>query len=65
MDILGLKEACSDLGLVLSEKQLADFVIYKDLLKAANETINLTAITADEEIIEKHFYDSLLSVKYF
>lgn len=65
MDILGLKEACLDLGIVLSEKQLADFVIYKDLLKAANETMNLTAITADEEIIEKHFYDSLLSAKYF
>ena len=37
---------------------------YKELLLEWNEKINLTAITDDEDIIVKHFIDSLLCVKY-
>ena len=37
---------------------------YKELLVEWNEKINLTSIIDDEEIIVKHFVDSLLSVEY-
>ncbi|AKU80307.1 16S rRNA (guanine(527)-N(7))-methyltransferase RsmG [Spiroplasma turonicum] len=37
---------------------------YKDLLKTWNSKFNLTAITDDEEIIKKHFYDSLIFSSY-
>lgn len=65
MDIRDFKEAVLDLGLKLDDDQLKRFEEYKDLLKAANQTMNLTAITDDEGIYEKHFYDCLLSIKYF
>lgn len=37
---------------------------YKELLIEWNEKINLTSIIDDEEIIVKHFIDSLLCVEY-
>ena len=40
------------------------FEKYKNLLKEWNEKINLTAITDDKEIYEKHFKDSLLGEKF-
>jgi 16S rRNA (guanine527-N7)-methyltransferase len=40
------------------------FEKYKNILKEWNEKINLTAITDDKEIFEKHFKDSLLGEKY-
>ncbi len=40
------------------------FEKYKNLLKEWNEKINLTAITDDNEIYEKHFKDSLLGEKF-
>ncbi len=40
--------------------QLNDYAAY---LKEYNEKINLTAITEYEEVLDKHFYDSLLAAK--
>jgi 16S rRNA (guanine527-N7)-methyltransferase len=36
---------------------------YASLLKSANETMNLTSITEEGEVVEKHFCDSLLPLK--
>lgn len=47
-------------GIVLSEGQLQQFHDYAEMLIEWNEKMNLTAITAWEEIYEKHFYDCLL-----
>lgn len=47
-------------GIVLSERQIQQFADYARLLVEWNEKMNLTAITALEEIYEKHFYDCLL-----
>ncbi len=47
-------------GIVLSECQIQQFADYARLLVEWNEKMNLTAITALEEIYEKHFYDCLL-----
>lgn len=48
----------------LSKTQLNQFKMYMNLLLEWNEKINLTAITDENEIILKHFIDSLTIVKY-
>ena len=47
------------LGITLSEKQKKQFDTYYEMLVAWNEKMNLTGITAYEEVNEKHFVDSL------
>ncbi|MFQ9893524.1 MAG: 16S rRNA (guanine(527)-N(7))-methyltransferase RsmG, partial [Emergencia sp.] len=47
-------------GIVLSTKQLQQFETYAKLLAQWNEKINLTAIVEENEVYEKHFYDSIL-----
>lgn len=47
-----------------NDKQLNQFYEYMNLLLEWNEKINLTAITIPEEIILKHFIDSLTINKY-
>ncbi|MCY6958202.1 16S rRNA (guanine(527)-N(7))-methyltransferase RsmG [Clostridium sp. ZC22-4] len=54
-----LETACNSLGLELDEKKYNQFIQYKNLLKEWNEKVNLTAIKEDEEIIKKHFIDSM------
>ncbi len=50
-------------NVVLDEGQIKAFHVYAELLKEWNEKINLTAITEEPLVIEKHFYDSLLIAK--
>lgn len=52
------------LGINLSEIQLKQFYNYMNLLIEWNKKINLTAITEPDEIILKHFVDSLTISKY-
>lgn len=47
-----------------NDKQLSQFYEYMNLLLKWNEKINLTAITEPEEVILKHFIDSLTINKY-
>lgn len=47
-----------------TEEQLNQFYEYMNLLLEWNEKINLTAITAPNEVILKHFIDSLTINKY-
>lgn len=51
-------------SIVLDNDQINKFIKYKELLKEWNNKINLTAITADKQILMKHFIDSLEVVKY-
>lgn len=60
MKIEELKKQCAEHGLELSELQLEQFLTYARLLKEWNEKMNLTGITELEEVLDKHFYDSLL-----
>lgn len=46
----------------LTDKMVEQFDTYAEYLKEYNEKINLTAITEYEEVLDKHFYDSLLCV---
>lgn len=47
------------IGVKVRPEQAEKFQIYMELLLEWNEKINLTAITDPEEIVEKHFVDSL------
>lgn len=57
------RKGLQELGIMLSEQQLAQFEQYYDLLIEWNNVMNLTAITQYEEVITKHFLDSLSIVK--
>ena len=52
-----------EINIVLNEEQVEQFYKYMNLLIEWNEKINLTAITKPEEIILKHFVDSLTIAK--
>ena len=50
-------------NLNLDSVQIEQLRHYAELLKQWNEKMNLTAITAYEEVLEKHFYDCLIPLK--
>lgn len=54
-----LARLASQSGLPLTPAQLDLFGRYRDLLLEWNQKINLTTITSDQGIAEKHFLDSL------
>ena len=58
-----MSKSAEDVGLQLSKEQYEQFKIYMKLLQEWNEKINLTAIVEDEEIIKKHFIDSMKAFK--
>ncbi len=55
----------SALGVSLSEKQIQQFLIYFEMLVEWNEVMNLTAITEYEEVMKKHFVDSLSIIQTY
>ena len=59
-----LKNACTQLGIELSDTMIDQFLRYKDLLLEHNQHMNLTAITDEREVIIRHFVDSLASVPH-
>ena len=58
-----LKAECQQVPVTLSEDQIEQFYRYYELLIEWNEHMNLTAITKEEEVVTKHFVDSLLLAK--
>ena len=62
----GLKifyKGLEELGIELSEEQIIQFIKYYEMLVEKNKVMNLTAITEFNEVIVKHFIDSLALVK--
>ena len=55
-----LFEESKNHGLNLNENQLKKFQIYMDFLLEYNSHTNLTAITDPEDIMIKHFFDSII-----
>lgn len=53
------------LGVSLSEGQINQFLKYYELLVEWNGFMNLTAITEYDEVMKKHFVDSLSLIKTF
>ncbi len=60
-----LEELCTKLEINLNEEQKNKFILYLETLKKWNRIHNLTAVEKDEEIIKRHFCDSLSLVKFF
>lgn len=58
-DIEPLLAGVHHLGLSLSAEQQAQFARYRDLLLDWNQRVNLTSITDPQEVLSKHFLDSL------
>ncbi len=54
-----LYESCAKMGVLLTEKQLEQFLQYQKLLLEWNEKMNLTAITEEREVMLKHFADCI------
>lgn len=59
-----LKSEAIQFGIDLDEKQLDDFDKYAKMLVEKNKVMNLTAITEPDEIVLKHFVDSLAIFKF-
>lgn len=53
------KEGLNAFNITLSDKQIEQFLTYYEFLVETNKVMNLTAITDFDEVIEKHFLDSL------
>lgn len=51
------------LNISLSEKQISQFISFYEILVEKNQYMNLTAITEFDEVIIKHFIDSVSLIK--
>ena len=58
-----LLEESKEIGVPLNPEQTHLFMLYLKQLKLWNRSFNLTAITQDEDIIIKHFIDSLAALR--
>lgn len=54
-----------ELDITLSDSQVEQFVTYYEILIEKNQVMNLTAITDFDEVLKKHFVDSLSLVKAY
>ena len=55
---------CAGFGAVLDKEKTERLNLYGSLLLEWNEKMNLTAITAPEDVLYKHFYDCILFLKH-
>lgn len=58
-----LTEGCRYFEISLNEQQTGQFMKYYELLAEWNSFMNLTTITEKDEVMQKHFVDSLALVK--
>lgn len=58
-----LIDGLKDYQLTFSEHQLNQLEIYYEMLIEKNQVMNLTAITEWDEVVEKHFLDSLAIIR--
>ena len=64
-DTTQFEKDIKELGVELSEHQIKQFLKYYELLVEWNEFMNLTAITEYDEVMKKHFVDSLSLIKTY
>ena len=61
--LLQFKNDLEELHISLSDLQFGQFLTYYEMLVEINKVMNLTAITEFDEVMKKHFVDSLSLVK--
>lgn len=59
-----LLNGCTQLGITISETAVDRLDTYAKLLIDYNEKVNLTAITKPDDIVNKHFVDSLCLTRF-
>jgi 16S rRNA (guanine527-N7)-methyltransferase len=57
-----LTDALTQLGLLLTEQQIARLLAYLDLIAKWNKVYNLTALRDADEMLVQHLFDSLAAV---
>ena len=62
-DLKVLDKGCEELGITLNEVQKQQFITFYEYLVEKNKVMNLTGITEFQEVLVKHFLDSLACVK--
>ena len=62
-DMESLRWKAKEIGVNLSDLQFNKFFTYYIMLMEKNKVMNLTAITELEEVIDKHFMDSIMLKK--
>jgi 16S rRNA (guanine527-N7)-methyltransferase len=63
-EILSLFQNAQHLGITLTEQQLAQFDVYQKELLHWNATTNLISEHSSQEIITRHFLDSLTALQF-
>jgi 16S rRNA (guanine527-N7)-methyltransferase len=58
-----LRTGAEQLGCAVSDFQIEQFLLYLAELERWNNRLNLTAITDSEQVVEKHFLDSLAGTR--
>lgn len=64
-DVSQFKKDIEELNINLSDKQVDQFLTYYEMLIEWNEVMNLTAITDYDEVMKKHFIDSISIIKAY
>ena len=58
-----LKSSAASIGVELNDTQIQQFIKYHEILVEWNSFMNLTGITEYEDVVQKHFVDSLVLSK--
>ena len=58
-----LRSGAASIGVKLNDTQIQQFIKYHEILVEWNSFMNLTGITEYEEVVQKHFVDSLALCK--
>ncbi len=59
-----LKQKEEEYGLCLDEEQVRKLILFAKILKKENRKFNLTRLISDEEIVKKHFIDSVIGLDF-
>ena len=62
-DLAKFKHGLEELNITLTDEQIEQFLQYYEMLVEKNKVMNLTGITEYEEVIQKHFLDSLSLIR--
>ena len=62
-DLTKVKHGLEELNITLTDEQIEQFLQYYEMLVEKNKVMNLTGITEYEEVIQKHFLDSLSLIR--
>ena len=59
-----LFDICQKNDISLSSEQLEQFETFYDYMLEMNQVMNLTSITDEDEVVLKHFFDSMSLINY-